>query len=994
MKEIIVNVDNYNENSIKTIEGDNLSEVYKIYICKNKRRVNLTNKIAVMAYVDEYSSKRSNILNLNITNAAEGEIELPITNVISNENGVYACQIAIYGENNSLEQTAPFSLKVENNIFSKISNAAINSSDFHILSEAIKTTNAYGEKLKEGTENIELQYASKLNNVSTQLNSKANEFDLDVERKRIDLLTEVKNGETEGNTELLDIRVGEDNINYDTAGSAVRTQFKRVNDVSLPSVYLDFIKRVKELQLVGNIEKDMQATFDSLRIIELSTSETGNSGFDIELPNRKINTIEFDIEYCNFGINLGIYFFKEGSIKKSYKGIGEPVSNAVLVRKNVLLEIDWDYVEKIMTDNNFDELRFIVWNQTGAKHGGYNYLTNIRINGFRVAEEVNKAINKLEENMKETLKYGEVGISDIKNMSKEVANSESLIKWGGNSNFICDLETGIINYSYTLDSGNNGFQTKIFNCGNFVVVSGEIISLAGDGINISISGRSVANDSIRYIGIGKINKVGEFTIKCDVSTLFDNEEPLKLNTIAIVFSNSGKIDIAMRDIVVINTDTMLEGDTLEKILNNLYTNSKAYTNEKIKKLQFKDIKNDDIIIAKAENLIPWANGKFIINDDSFTFSHNIDGNSGLITNGFTSKTNFINVKGTVTNINKLDDKGKMAIYVAGYNNEGTFKYINFAIVDKEGDFNAIADLNNFVVYHSLDLKKPIQILFSSIGKIEITVSGYSIFETEVPKDNLLTDNLATSLINIDKGISSINNKLISLDGETNISLVAPNGNKFIFQISNDGSIMTVPVIPKKMLFIGNSLLLGFNTFGMCASDNKHDYYYHVKEYLKKIDSDVICDKLLGAPFEQAETQQGVDSWIINNINNKATDYDLVIVQLGDNVNNEVRNELFKTSCKQLLQAIRNHMQKARVVWVGEWYYTTQRQEIIANSCKETGSTFIDITDLTVTENRGSLGNVITREDGTTFEVVSTGVASHPGDRGMKAIADRIIEKIF
>ncbi|MDM0667927.1 BppU family phage baseplate upper protein [Clostridium perfringens] len=163
MKEIIINVDSYNENSIKTIEGDNLSEVYKIYICKNKRRIDLTNKIAIMAYVNEYGNKKSNILALNITNASQGEIELPITNVISSENGVYACQIAIYGENNSLEQTAPFSLIVENNIFSKISNSAINSSDFHILSEAIKTTNSYAKKLKEGTENIELQYAKKLN---------------------------------------------------------------------------------------------------------------------------------------------------------------------------------------------------------------------------------------------------------------------------------------------------------------------------------------------------------------------------------------------------------------------------------------------------------------------------------------------------------------------------------------------------------------------------------------------------------------------------------------------------------------------------------------------------------------------------------------------------------------------------------------------------------------------------------------------------------------
>lgn len=169
MKEIIVNVDNYNENSIKTIEGDNLSEVYKIYICKNKRRIDLTNKIAIMAYVNEYRNKKSNILALNITNASQGEIELPITNVISSENGVYACQIAIYGENNSLEQTAPFSLIVENNIFSKISNTAINSSEFHILSEAIKTASEYAKKLKDGTEKIELQYADKLNKLNSQL---------------------------------------------------------------------------------------------------------------------------------------------------------------------------------------------------------------------------------------------------------------------------------------------------------------------------------------------------------------------------------------------------------------------------------------------------------------------------------------------------------------------------------------------------------------------------------------------------------------------------------------------------------------------------------------------------------------------------------------------------------------------------------------------------------------------------------------------------------
>ena len=60
--------------------------------------------------------------------------------------------------------------------------------------------------------------------VSKQLNTKAEEIDLIVERNRINLLTKVQNGETEGNTELLDIRNGADGIVYSTAGEAIREQ--------------------------------------------------------------------------------------------------------------------------------------------------------------------------------------------------------------------------------------------------------------------------------------------------------------------------------------------------------------------------------------------------------------------------------------------------------------------------------------------------------------------------------------------------------------------------------------------------------------------------------------------------------------------------------------------------------------------------------------------------------------------------------------------------
>lgn len=62
-----------------------------------------------------------------------------------------------------------------------------------------------------------------------QYNTKANKDDLEVEKARIDLLTKVESGQTQGNTELLDIRIGTDGKEYETAGNSIRTQFMNIS---------------------------------------------------------------------------------------------------------------------------------------------------------------------------------------------------------------------------------------------------------------------------------------------------------------------------------------------------------------------------------------------------------------------------------------------------------------------------------------------------------------------------------------------------------------------------------------------------------------------------------------------------------------------------------------------------------------------------------------------------------------------------------------------
>ncbi|MDM0609214.1 BppU family phage baseplate upper protein [Clostridium perfringens] len=135
-----INVDSYNNEGIKTIKGNNNAEIYKLYILKNKRRLSLVGKTVKLGYVMAGTTNGDIIENLNITNAEQGEITFPITNRISKKDGVYSCQLAIYGADEFLEYAATFGLTVEDNIFTKIAGEIENSKDLtyieRILDEA------------------------------------------------------------------------------------------------------------------------------------------------------------------------------------------------------------------------------------------------------------------------------------------------------------------------------------------------------------------------------------------------------------------------------------------------------------------------------------------------------------------------------------------------------------------------------------------------------------------------------------------------------------------------------------------------------------------------------------------------------------------------------------------------------------------------------------------------------------------------------------------
>ncbi|MDG6877294.1 BppU family phage baseplate upper protein [Clostridium perfringens] len=143
-----INVDFYNNEGIKTIKGNNNAEIYKLYILKNKRRLSLVGKTVKLGYVMAGTTKGDIIENLNITNAEQGEITFPITNRISKQDGVYSCQLAIYGADGFLEHTATFGLTVEANIFTKIAGEIENSKDLTYIERILEEAKTVSGELK------------------------------------------------------------------------------------------------------------------------------------------------------------------------------------------------------------------------------------------------------------------------------------------------------------------------------------------------------------------------------------------------------------------------------------------------------------------------------------------------------------------------------------------------------------------------------------------------------------------------------------------------------------------------------------------------------------------------------------------------------------------------------------------------------------------------------------------------------------------------------
>lgn len=299
------------------------------------------------------------------------------------------------------------------------------------------------------------------------------------------------------------------------------------------------------------------------------------------------------------------------------------------------------------------------------------------------------------------------------------------------------------------------------------------------------------------------------------------------------------------------------------------------------------------------------------------------------------------------------------------------------------------DASNLAIYNDA---KDFAIVVRNRGTIEgsFAINELLVYSNETQKLSFYAENLEDTLLKLDV-------ELKNLEPDNDIFLTAPNGKKFKLLVDNNGALHTKSSTFSKVNISGNSLVNGISQgthgtkdFGMCASDSKHDFNYLVQQAILAKNTDATFTQTQISGIEMATNQAEYEAYRDSIANSYTADTDLIILQIGDNTTQYI--ETFENTFPQFLGWLKGKCPIADIVVVGTWFSVATGYPVVKQTAIQAGVTFVDISALNTAENQGSVGMTITFDDGT-VETAKDSWIRHPGDVGMKKIADKIIERI-
>ena len=444
---------------------------------------NLTGKTVRAKIVKPDNTKCYN--DLTITNATGGECDLKLTNQVLAVAGKVNCQLEIK-EGDELLSTIIFTIDVETSI--DINGAVESTNEFTALENGIIKLDEWDKYFKETSGAIEEKYTERLNGIDSSLEesnnkitnlnnnkvdkvngkglsthdytnedktevlsikSKATKKELEAVENRIDNII-TNSTQTEGNTELIDLRVAIDGTKHTTAGKAVREQIKKLSDA------------------LGNYEDNLYSISNIQ--FEQGMIEGGTSFYDSNKAIRSldfINAIKGDrIKFIGQANQLVFVIYKYSSNNtNSY-------TNNISITVNASENKDY-----IFDDSCYVKIRVMKGNGSDLLLSEYDYT-----NFVKLYIEKNKVLQNEVEEMKLSVDFLDtVNVSDsVKNKCEEFSNLINNSKQ--NDTFVFFTDPHLMGATGSMN--NEGLQSFIGDIKKYYyTLPFDFIACGGDWLN-------------------------------------------------------------------------------------------------------------------------------------------------------------------------------------------------------------------------------------------------------------------------------------------------------------------------------------------------------------------------------------------------------------------------------------------------------------------------------------------------------------------------------
>lgn len=191
--------------------------------------------------------------------------------------------------------------------------------------------------------------------------------------------------------------------------------------------------------------------------------------------------------------------------------------------------------------------------------------------------------------------------------------------------------------------------------------------------------------------------------------------------------------------------------------------------------------------------------------------------------------------------------------------------------------------------------------------------------------------------------------------------------------------------PKRLLILGNSITrhgpnpgIGWDAdWGMAASDIDHDYVHLIQSDLTAAGKKVLTMVRSASVWEKNHAEE-------NHLDDYLTEHefeaDLILFRIGENVPKTSDMELFAVRLREFIDYV--NPKKSPIVFTSTVWDSEMRNAPIRALAEELGMPFIDLTEIGRRDDLMAIG---------LFE--HKGVAMHPGDAGMRYIADAVLPEL-